>query len=61
MTADEIDKRAELIMASVRALPVDPDGRTPEEDAIFEQIEADVRSGAPGLTTEALAEFIGAC
>jgi len=31
--------RAE-IMAHLRALPLDPDGRSPEDDAIFDQIEA---------------------
>lgn len=43
----------EARLARLRALPVSEDPYSPEDDAIFEEMEAQVRAGrAGGVTTE---------
>jgi hypothetical protein len=40
-------------LAMLRALPMSDEPQTPEEDALFEEIEAEVRAGVGGgVTTE---------
>jgi len=52
MTAEEVDTRAEKIMAWLRTFPVSKTPPTADERAGFDRLEARARSSARRVTTD---------